>query len=70
VSVIGGHGFPEDQVARHMEFRSRHPEVTTSYDRRAGQWNATWPGDGKGKRKFSSLELKVLLDQLEKELGS
>jgi hypothetical protein len=65
MSVIAGPGFPEDQVARHMEFLRRHPQVTTVFDRRAGEWNATWPGG-----KASSRELKNLLDELEKKIAA
>jgi hypothetical protein len=65
MSGIQESGFPADQVSRHMEFLERHPQVATVFDRRAGEWNATWPGG-----KARSRELKNLLDELEKEIGS
>jgi hypothetical protein len=60
MSGIAGPGWPEDQVIRHMKFLERHPQVTTVFDRQAGEWNATWPGG-----RVRSRELKNLLDELE-----
>jgi hypothetical protein len=63
MSGVEGPGWPEDQVVRHMEFLRRYPQVTTVFDRRTDQWNATWPGG-----KARSRELKNLLDELEEKI--
>jgi hypothetical protein len=62
---IHGGGRPEGQVTRHMEFLRQYPQVTTVFDRRADEWNATWPGG-----KARSRELKNLLDELEIKIAS
>jgi hypothetical protein len=70
VSRMESRAGPEDQVSRHREFCRRHPEVTTGFDRQAGVWRASWPDGRKGTREISQVELRDLLDNLERVLGS
>jgi hypothetical protein len=62
-------GEPEDQVARRMRFSEAHPEVTFSFMRDTGRWEATYPAKGDGTQKICFTELRHVLDELEKRLG-
>ena len=61
---------PADQVVRLEAFRAAHPDVLVEYIRPAGiggYWEATWPAPDDGSRTVVQLDLKRLLDQLDRE---
>jgi anti-sigma regulatory factor (Ser/Thr protein kinase) len=61
---------PEDQVARRIRFSEAHPEVTFNFLGNAGRWEATYPAGKNGIQKVCFTELRHVLDELEKRLGS
>jgi hypothetical protein len=62
-------GQPEDQVTRRMRFSEAHPEVTFTFVRDTGRWEATCPAGQSGTQKICFTELRHVLDELEKRLG-
>jgi hypothetical protein len=55
----------EDQVTRRMAFSATHPEVTFTFDRDTGRWEAAYPDGQSVTQRIQSTELKDLLDRLE-----
>jgi hypothetical protein len=55
----------EDQVIRRMAFSAVHPEVTFTFDRDTGRWEATYPDGQSVTQRIQNTELKDLLDRLE-----
>ena len=64
-----GEGGRADQVARRMRFSRDHPQVTFAFRRETGQWEAAYPAAGGGTRTVHGMELRYVLDDLEKRFG-
>lgn len=64
-----GWGLPEDQVASCIRFSEAHPEITFTFMRDIGRWEATCPAGQSGTQKICFTELRHVLDELEKRLG-
>ena len=58
-----------DQVVRRMAFCEAHPEVTVTFHRDTGLWTATYQSGKKGIQTITSLDLRNVLDELEKHYG-
>jgi hypothetical protein len=63
------HNRTEDQVTRRVSFSQAHPEVIFEFRYETGRWEATYPAGENGTRTIYGLELRHVLDELERRFG-